>query len=151
MAQQDPFIPKGTLRMVFALVSLSLTAVVISVLMVGTPHLPATPDEPRQIVLITVDDTADGGISIVSDAGTTILAPDSHGFIRGVLRALARQRHVQKIGPEEPFVISEDQQGRFAIADPQTGARIDLRAFGSDNTIAFASLMPTFATHNAGE
>ncbi len=91
MAHNEPFIPKGTLRLVFGLVGLSLVVVVVSVLMDGTPHMPATPDDPRQVVMITVDDMADGGISIVSDAGTTTLAPDSHGFIRGVLRALARQ------------------------------------------------------------
>ncbi|MEO1104460.1 MAG: photosynthetic complex assembly protein PuhC [Pseudomonadota bacterium] len=148
---QDPFIPKNTLQMVGAWVGLSVIVVVVAVLMDDSKPLPAVPDEPRQVALITVDDTADGGIVISSDAGETVLPPDANGFVRGVLRALARQRHVHQLGPEHAFVLSEDEAGRFAIADPMTGTRIDLRAFGRDNTVAFAALLPTLATHTAGE
>jgi hypothetical protein len=46
------------------------------------------------------------------------------------------------VGPEEPFVLSRDATGSFYIGDPSTGERIDLRAFGSDNAVAFVALLP---------
>ncbi|MEM8663426.1 MAG: photosynthetic complex assembly protein PuhC [Pseudomonadota bacterium] len=147
----DPFISKNALKMVGAWVGLSVIVVVVAVLMDDRKPLPAVPDDPRQVALITFDDTADGGMVIASDNAETVLPPDAHGFIRGVLRALARQRDINGIGPEHAFVLAEDTKGRFAIADPMTGTRIDLLAFGRDNTVAFAALLPTLAMHKAGE
>ena len=34
----------------------------------------------------------------------------------------------------------------IAVVDPMTGTRINLRAFGADNALAFAALMPPAGT-----
>ncbi|MEM7694030.1 MAG: photosynthetic complex assembly protein PuhC [Pseudomonadota bacterium] len=146
----DPFIPRGTLKMVFAWVGLSVVVVAVAALMDERSVLPARPDNARQVASITFADGPDGGILIVSGDQTLALAPDGHGFIRGVLRALARERTIRDLPRNSPFVLSEASDGAFAIADPLSGTRIDLRAFGRDNTHAFAALMPTLVQSGEG-
>lgn len=141
----DPFIPKGSLKMIAGWLGLSVIVVLVAVSMKDYEDAPDIPTNAQNLALVTVDDTADGGIVIRSDKGVAELGPDANGFVRGVLRALARQRSVAKIGPEHAFVLAHTRDGNFVISDPMTGTQIDLRAFGKDNTLAFAALMPALA------
>ena len=63
------------------------------------------------------------------------------GFLRGTLRALARDRRVRNLSPEAPFVLALDQDGRLAITDTLTNKGIDLVAFGTDNLAVFEQLL----------
>jgi putative photosynthetic complex assembly protein len=89
-------------------------------------------------------DRADGAV-IVSDAAdgkvVAVLQPGTHGFVRGVLRGLARDRRMQGIGARQPFVLTQWGDGRLTLRDSATGRTIDLRAFGTAQTAAFAAIL----------
>lgn len=88
-------------------------------------------------------DRSDGGIAVV-DAVTGAAVADIHGeqgFLRGALRALARERRIRGLGGEQPFQLIARSDGRLTLADPLTGQRIDLESFGPANAGAFAALL----------
>jgi putative photosynthetic complex assembly protein len=63
------------------------------------------------------------------------------GFLRGTLRALARDRRIRGLSPAAPFVLALDQSGRLSITDSLTNKGIDLIAFGSDNLAVFEQIL----------
>jgi putative photosynthetic complex assembly protein len=69
------------------------------------------------------------------------LAPGSNGFIRVVLRGLARERRLAEIGAEPPFRLTRFVNGQLTLTDTSSGKQIDLAAFGAANVGAFARLM----------
>ncbi|MBK1696337.1 photosynthetic complex assembly protein PuhC [Rhodovibrio salinarum] len=110
-------------------------------------NLPGEPDsEPRTSVPIRVDDRPDGSVAVY-DADTNELidtvAPGENGFIRGAMRALARQRQMQNIGAKPPFKLTLWENGRLSLKDMATGERIFLEAYGTTNRDAFAALLVT--------
>ncbi len=64
------------------------------------------------------------------------------GFVRGTLRALARERGRRGLGADAPLQLVAQNDGRLTLRDPATGERIDLEAFGSSNLAVFAALHP---------
>lgn len=89
-------------------------------------------------------DTRDGAVAVL-DAGsgqTLALMPGEQGFLRGVLRGLARERRQHEIGRDAPYRLSLHDDGRLLITDPATGARIDLASFGPDNAAVFMQWLP---------
>jgi len=95
-------------------------------------------------------DGPDGTILVLDVAEDRTIAAmrGEQGFLRGVLRGLARERRQQGIGAEAPYVLSLRDDGRLLITDPSTGQRIDLASFGPDNAAVFARWLPTPATAN---
>jgi putative photosynthetic complex assembly protein len=88
-------------------------------------------------------DRADGGIS-VTDARTGEPVAEFHGeqgFVRGALRALARERQLRGIGSEQPFQLIATPQGQLTLLDPLTGQRVELGSFGPTNAGGFAKLL----------
>ena len=142
-AIQEPVVPKGGIIAAAALV-LFLLATVTTVRLTGTGGvhmtLPAAV-ESREFQF------ADGqnGTVLVYDARdrqlVDTLAPGSNGFIRVVLRGLARERKLGDIGQQPPFRLTRFVNGQITLTDTSTGKQIDLDAFGSANTEAFARLM----------
>ena len=65
------------------------------------------------------------------------------GFLRSTLRALARERKRQSIGPDAPMQLLGRADGRLTLLDPSTQQRIDLEAFGPSNVAVFAGLQKT--------
>lgn len=63
------------------------------------------------------------------------------GFLRGTLRALARERKVRNLSPDAPFVLTLDKNASLSITDPLTQKGINLEAFGSDNLAVFEQLL----------
>lgn len=101
----------------------------------------AEPVETRQLAFI---DRPDGSVLVQDVAAgkpVEVFAPGSNNFARGILRALARQRHLRGLGSEEPFVLSRLADGRVTLADPATGESIDVGSFGSTNAADFARLL----------
>jgi putative photosynthetic complex assembly protein len=91
-------------------------------------------------------DRGDGAVLIVdSDKGDTasIIQPGQQtGFIRGVMRGLARERRMRGIGDQPPFNLSLWQDGELSLTDSATGRSIELTAFGSTNRASFLALLP---------
>jgi putative photosynthetic complex assembly protein len=63
------------------------------------------------------------------------------GFLRGALRALARERRKRDLGAEAAFELIARGDGRLTLNDPATGERIDLESFGPTNFATFARLL----------
>jgi putative photosynthetic complex assembly protein len=89
-------------------------------------------------------DENDGAVRVIDHpSGRTLdVMRGEQGFLRGVLRGLARDRRQQAIGTEPPYLLSLHDDGRLLISDPATGQRIDLASFGPDNAAVFARWLP---------
>lgn len=93
---------------------------------------------------LTFFDMENGAVEVRDRGGETVVfvaAPGTNGFIRGVMRGMARSRTQHDFGPEEAFRLSEWPNGRLTLEDLATGKRIELGAFGSENRAAFARLL----------
>ena len=88
---------------------------------------------------------APNGDVLALDAGngdTVARFAGEQGFVRGTLRALARERGRRGLGAEAPLQLVAQGDGRLTLRDPATGERIGLEAFGSSNLAVFAALRP---------
>lgn len=63
------------------------------------------------------------------------------GFIRGTVRALARERRQEQQGQDSPFRLAAWADGQVTLDDRATGRRVDLTAFGITNARLFAGLL----------
>jgi putative photosynthetic complex assembly protein len=64
------------------------------------------------------------------------------GFLRGVLRGLARERRALGVPADRPYRLTLHADSRLLITDPATGQRIDLASFGPDNAAVFLRWLP---------
>lgn len=145
-------LPRGTLVIASSLVLFALAATTL-VRVTGTPpsaspaalraegkiELVATRDLrflDRADGSVLIEDTKTGGTAAVIEAG------QETGFIRGVMRGLARERRSHGFGNEAPFTLSAWRDGELSLTDTATGRSIELTAFGSTNRAAFAALLP---------
>lgn len=142
---KDPF-PRGALIAAAALIGFSLVATAAGrVAMLHAPPARAQP-APSQSVALRFADAADGAVLVRDGRDNRViasLAPGTNGFIRGVMRGLARERKSLGIGEGPPFLLSRWNDGRLALEDTATGRQIDLDAFGDSNKDAFAQLLHT--------
>lgn len=145
-------LPRGTLFAAGALVLFALTTTVTMRL----AHVPAAaspvamreanhlvPVEQRNLRFI---DRADGAVVIEDadkhDTASVIEPGQKTGFIRGVMRGLARERRMRGIGNQPPFNLSLWRDGELSLTDSATGRSIELTAFGSTNRASFMALLP---------
>ncbi|MEN9420075.1 MAG: putative photosynthetic complex assembly protein PuhC [Pseudomonadota bacterium] len=102
---------------------------------------------PAEVVaerLLRFADAADGAV-VVHDARTgeaVATMRGEQGFLRGVLRGLARERRARDVPASEPYVLSLRADARLLIHDPSAGQRIDLASFGPDNAAVFLRWLP---------
>lgn len=101
-------------------------------------------ETPLRERLVHFDDGPDGSV-VIRDAGNLdVLArfPVAEGgFVRGTLRALARERRQEEQGRELPFRVAAWPDGQLTLDDVATGRRVDLTAFGATNAGIFARLL----------
>ena len=85
-------------------------------------------------------DAPDGGI-LIYDAPSGRLAgrvaPGGDGFLRGALRAMARERRIARTGPELPFVLTRWSDGRLTLDDSVTRMHVAVSAFGPTQVESF--------------
>ena len=62
------------------------------------------------------------------------------GFLRGSLRALARERQRRGMGSQAPFELTGHVDGRITLRDTATDQRIALESFGPTNSAVFSQL-----------
>lgn len=106
----------------------------------------ALPPAPAAATVDLRFEDRDGAVVVLAaDTGreVAVLAPGTNGFIRGVLRGLARERRMTGTGREPPFQLVRRTDGHLTLVDPTTGREIGLDAFGPTNVEAFAKLLQT--------
>jgi putative photosynthetic complex assembly protein len=96
---------------------------------------------PKQQRDLRFLDRADGGLRIVDVTGEEMNLAGEHGFIRGVLRGLARDRQMRGLGAETPFRLTLWKNGRLSLTDLATDRTIELDSFGNTNRDAFMALL----------
>lgn len=142
---QDPF-PKGALIAVGLMLGVTLAGTAAARLArLSGPVTPVSAPPAVAAVDLRFADEADGSVQVRdarSGALVSTLAPDTNGFVRGVMRGMARDRISRHIGAAPPFHLSRDGAGRLWLQDTATHRLIDLEAFGSGNRAAFAVFMP---------
>lgn len=93
--------------------------------------------------LLRFEDRAGGGVAVIDGETDRLLTTltGELGFLRGAIRALARDRIARKIGPEQPFKLISRTDGRLTLYDPVSGQRVDLESFGPSNAAVFAPFL----------
>ena len=90
-------------------------------------------------------DRTDGAVEVLDadhgNAPYNLVPANSGGFVRGVLRSLARARRAAGVAATPPFTLTRWGDGRLTLDDPQTGQHVDLVGFGPTNSGAFARLL----------
>jgi putative photosynthetic complex assembly protein len=141
-AAYRPF-PRGPLFGAGALVVLALMSAAMSRFTgLGT----MTVDEANAVVSrdLRFEDRSDGAVAVLRAKDhkvVEILPPGTNGFVRGVLRGLARERKSEGIGTEPPFRLTQWDDGRLSLEDSATGRRIELVSFGQTQFDVFAQLL----------
>lgn len=105
----------------------------------GTLHMPTA--AAVDAVLLRFTDLDDGGVAVIDASDDRLLykaEPGTNGFIRGVMRGLARERIQAGVGATAPFKLTRWNDGSISLQDETSGRRLDLDAFGTTNAQAFA-------------
>ncbi|TVQ35442.1 MAG: hypothetical protein EA356_07715 [Geminicoccaceae bacterium] len=111
------------------------------------PKVELTDTTARPLMMrdLHFEDRADGGITVREFGNDRIVQeidPGDGTFVRGVLRAVARERKRTELGSEAPFRMIGWSDGRVSLEDLVTGHRAELiGAFGRDNTAAIVALL----------
>ena len=84
---------------------------------------------------LVIDDTQRGTTAAILPHGV------NNGFIRGVLRGMARDRLLRGVGRAAPFTLTLFADDALTLFDPSTGRNIELGSFGPTNRQSFAELL----------
>ena len=141
MTERTQDLPRGPLIAIGALLA-------VAVIGVATVRLSGQetrePDgRPVAVRELRFEDRPDGSVAVIdarSNAQVESVQGEA-GFLRGALRALARERQKRGLGPEQAFELVARDDGRLTLMDPATGQRIDLESFGPTNAAVFARLL----------
>lgn len=145
----ENMVPPAALKAAAALVAVSLllvAAVRIGVVVPGPSASEARIEArmtPRAERMLRFEDLA--GQVLVSDAGSgaaiASIGQEGSGFIRGVMRGLARERRLNGEGASAPFRLAAWPDGALTLTDTATGRVIELGSFGPTNKAAFAAFL----------
>lgn len=145
-------VPRPALIMAGGLVALSL--VLTGAVSLGILDREAVPGVERAAASVApaktrelrFEDAADGSVRITDAASGQLIKlvdedTQSGGFIRGVLRGLARERRMHGVGSGPPFTLTLWQDGSLSLGDSATGREVELGGFGADNRAVFVALL----------
>jgi putative photosynthetic complex assembly protein len=136
----DNILPRKALIAVATLIGFTLVLVTAARLTGYNPK--QVPDSPAVVSrdLRFVDGPE--GVLLVLDipSGTklAVLPAGNAGFVRGVLRALMRDRHSRRIDEGTPVRLAQLADGRLTLKDLGSERVIELSSFGPTNVGAFA-------------
>jgi putative photosynthetic complex assembly protein len=141
----EPF-PRLALIAAAALVATSITAAAAARYLrtQDAATMEASTIKPLAARDLTFFDMADGSVEVRDAAGAQVIytaAPGADGFIRGVMRGMARDRRARGVGAAPAFRLAEWPDGQLSLEDLATGKKIELGAFGATNRAAFARLL----------
>jgi putative photosynthetic complex assembly protein len=144
-------IPKAAIVAACSFVLMTLAGVSVARLAGMPPEAsPAAIRAQGQVAAVKVRDLrfadqADGSlrvIDVVNGQDAAIIAPGSNsGFIRGVMRGMARERLKANVGHDAPFRLTLWTNGQLTLADAATGRDVELSGFGDTNRAAFIALL----------
>ena len=151
----ENMVPPAALKAAAALVAFSLL-LVVGVRVGAVPHSANAsqiraeeklrPVAERRLLFADSDD----GAVLITDAATkqrvATIGREGSGFIRGVMRGLARERRQHQEGAAAPFRLSSWPDGGLTLTDDTTGRVIELGSFGPTNRAAFAQFLITGRT-----
>ncbi|MCY7315508.1 MAG: photosynthetic complex assembly protein PuhC [Rubrivivax sp.] len=134
-------IPRGLLIAMAVLVLATLAGV--SAVRLSGINIRAPDAAPLAQRSLRFEDRADGSVAVLDAASgqEVVRVHGEAGFLRGALRALARERRLRGLGAEAPFELVRRADGRLTLLDPATAGRIDLESFGPTNAGSFAKLL----------
>ena len=103
---------------------------------------PALPSRTLDRRVLRFVDAADKSVRVLdADSGAEVYRVTGEaGFIRGILRGMARERRRLGKSAEQPFELALDN-GLLTLRDLATGEQIELTAFGQTNAGAFAKML----------
>jgi putative photosynthetic complex assembly protein len=138
---QRDTMPRGPLLAIGAVLLVVLVGVA-GVRLSGTPIRAPDAEAVAQRSL-RFEDRRDGSVAVLdARSGQQIESIQGEaGFLRGALRALARERRKQGLGSEPAFELIARADGRLTLSDPATGERVDLESFGPTNAGVFRRLL----------
>lgn len=144
-------LPRGALVLACGLVITSLAATSAArIAQLPPAAIPAAVRASEQAQVITkrilrFSDRADGSVLIEDVAARQVVgtvAPFTEsGFVRSVMRGLARDRRMRGLGADAPFVLALWSNGQLSLTDSATGRALELGAFGPSNRAAFMALL----------
>lgn len=126
------------------------TAGLLAFTLGGVALVRITGNGPDQLIAATLserllrfEDRPNGSVAVIDGVTGQLLTTmtGEQGFLRGAIRALARDRNARKIGPEQPFKLISREGGRLTLFDPVSGQRVDLESFGPTNAAVFAPFL----------
>jgi len=148
---REPF-PKAMLILAGVLVGSALS--IVSVARIAGLPPAASPIAERAAAKVPAlasrdlrfSDEADNSVRIVdvsNGAVAGVVAAGSEtGFIRGVMRGLARDRHKRGLGVDSAaFRLTAWANGQLSLTDLATGRTIELTGFGDTNVATFKALL----------
>ncbi len=141
MTTPSPFFPRAPLFGIAALVGLSLAVAATGrITQIGAVQTTGSLVASRDL---NFADGADGSVVVTDarDGAPVEVFTGENGFVRGMMRGMARTRKSEGIGPQDPFRLAAWSDGRLTLDDPATGRHIELQAFGSTNTEVFGHLL----------
>jgi putative photosynthetic complex assembly protein len=126
------------------LLLLAVVGLVAAARLSGTKPVNIPASVAVEVRPIHFQDKPDGSIGIY-DSGATVpfevIQPQTNGFLRGILRGMARARKLNHAGQEPPFELARFADGRLSLRDPVDGREIALEPFGPSNTAVFKRLL----------
>jgi putative photosynthetic complex assembly protein len=137
-----PF-PRGPLLGAGGVVLLALVLASLS-RFTGIGAVPVEPAAPIETRTLRFEDRPDGSVVVLQAVSRTVietLDPGTNGFVRGVMRGLARERKLKGLSDEAPFelILWDDQ--RLSLRDTATGREIELVSFGITQLETFARML----------
>ena len=133
-----PF-PRGMLIAVAAMVGLSmLFAASASLWDFGATRIEYAPvTESRDLVFKDLQNGSVGVADAVRSEQIAEVKPGQDGFVRVVMRSMARDRAVRGVSADVAFRLARHADGTLSLTDMATGEVVMLNAFGAMNTKAF--------------
>lgn len=125
------------------LIGVSLASVALVRLTGNGPDQRRAAETPHAERHLRFEDRPDGSIAVIDGrSGQLVTAiQGEQAFVRGALRALARERKARGLGSEHPFELVVRPDGGLSLIDPVTQQRIDLNSFGPSHAGSFAALL----------
>jgi putative photosynthetic complex assembly protein len=142
VARHPDTFPRWVLLCAGGLLAFTLISVALVRLTGNGPDQKPAPGAAERA--LRFEDRPDGSIAVVDGQSGRLVASvqGEQGFLRGALRALAKQRKARGVGAERPFELIARTDGGLTLFDPVTQHRVDLESFGPTNAAVFARWLP---------